>query len=84
MNSVKTDIILIDDLNYYMEIDSNIIDTTEIINLSKLDLKNHTKLIAENFNIPFYTGGIVHMSDFCYIHESYSLDGYIKTLNKCI
>lgn len=83
MNKLKTDMILIDDLNYQMEIDSSVADYDELINLSNKDLKKHTLLIAENFDQPFYIGGIGHMSDFCHIHESYSLKGYAIVINSC-
>lgn len=83
MNIVNIDPMLIDDINYHFEIDSSLSDPDELDNLTTSDLKKHTKLIAENFQIPFYTGFVGHMSDFCHIHESYSFKEYNNIIKRC-
>jgi hypothetical protein len=75
---------LFDDLKNVLKIDSSLASIDEIKDLCDVRIKTHTKLIAQNFNMPFYVGGIGHMSDFCHIQESYELNEYKKILLRCI
>ena len=46
------------------------------------DLKKHTKMLAEESLMPFYTYGVGYMNIYCHIHESYSEEEYNKILLK--
>lgn len=44
------------------------------------DLKKHTKMLAEESLMPFYSYGVACMNNYCHIHESYSEKEYNKIL----
>lgn len=60
-------------------VQEKIADKSEI---AGVDLKMHTKLLAEESLIPFYSFGVGFMNIYCHIHESYSEEEYNKILLK--
>jgi hypothetical protein len=60
-------------------VQEKIADKSEIVGV---DLKMHTKLLAEESLIPFYSFGVGYMNIYCHIHDSYSEEEYKKILLK--
>ena len=46
------------------------------------DLKQHTKMMVEEYNMPFYPYGICELNRFCHIHESYSKKKFEQIMSK--
>lgn len=53
-----------------------------INNISNKKLKQHTKMIVQEFNMPFYAYGVSELNRFCHIHDSYSIQKYEYIMKK--
>jgi hypothetical protein len=53
----------------------NIVEETvaPITDINSKKLKQHTKIIVDKFNIPYYTYGISELNNFCPLHYLYSI-----------
>ena len=50
--------------------------------IKNIDFKKHTKMLAEEAFMPFYSYGIGCMNQYCHIHDSYSEKEYNNILTK--
>lgn len=62
----------------------NIVEETiaPISDINTKKLKEHTKMIVQEFNMPFYAYGISELNRFCHIHDSYSTKKYEYIMKK--
>ena len=56
--------------------------TATLKEIKNIDFKKHTRMLAEEAFMPFYTYGVGCMNQYCHIHESYSENEYNNILLK--